>query len=170
MILEERQGLLPATTMTEPRSPVSVGNPPEQLTNGAADRSLTSVKRIIQSPTILVVDDAIALRRTLALSLEKEGFRVVQARDGQEAIDRLQQSTTPIELIVCDIEMPNMNGFEFLSYRRQDANLSKIPVVMLTSRSNEKHSWLAMQLGATEYFTKPYLEQKFLSRLKEILA
>ncbi|MEB3355668.1 MAG: hybrid sensor histidine kinase/response regulator, partial [Synechococcales bacterium] len=125
--------------------------------------------RIAQAPTILVVDDAIALRRTLALSLEKSGFRVVQARDGQEAIDRLQQSTLPINLVVCDIEMPNMNGFEFLSYRRQDPLLAKIPVIMLTSRSNDKHRWLAMQLGANAYFTKPYLEQEFLSTLKNIL-
>ncbi|MGF1495347.1 MAG: response regulator [Elainellaceae cyanobacterium] len=129
-----------------------------------------SVPPIAQAPTILVVDDAIALRRTLALSLEKSGFRVVQARDGQEAIDRLQQSTLPINLVVCDIEMPNMNGFEFLSYRRQDALLAEIPVVMLTSRSNDKHRWLAVQLGANAYFTKPYLEQEFLSTLREILT
>ncbi|KAM3105676.1 response regulator, partial [Phormidesmis sp. 146-33] len=69
----------------------------------------------------------------------------------------------------CDIEMPNMNGFEFLNYRRQDAQLSLTPTVMLTSRSNEKHRRLAMQLGATAYFTKPYLEQEFLAALKNIL-
>lgn len=122
----------------------------------------------LQLPTILVVDDAVTLRRTLALSLERAGFRVLQARDGREAITQLQQSPA-VKLVVCDIEMPNMNGFEFLSYRRQDAELARIPVVMLTSRSNEKHRWLAMQLGATAYFTKPYLEQEFLSALQAIL-
>jgi chemotaxis family two-component system sensor histidine kinase/response regulator PixL len=121
-----------------------------------------------QTPTVLVVDDAASLRRPLALTLERAGFRVLQAQDGWEAIDQLRQNS-PIELVICDIEMPNMNGFEFLNYRRQDAQLSLTPTVMLTSRSNEKHRRLAMQLGAIAYFTKPYLEQEFLAALKNIL-
>jgi len=63
-----------------------------------------------------------------------------------------------------------MNGFEFLSYRRQEPQIAKIPIIMLTSRSNEKHRWLAMQLGATDYFTKPYLEQEFLAAIKTHLG
>lgn len=92
----------------------------------------------------------------------------MQARDGREALDQLQQRTS-IRLVVCDIEMPNMNGFEFLNHRRQDPQLSRIPVVVLTSRSNEKHRWLAMQLGATAYFTKPYLEQEFLQAIDSLI-
>jgi two-component system, chemotaxis family, sensor histidine kinase and response regulator PixL len=132
---------------------------------------VTKPKAVIQTakaPTVLVVDDAAALRRTLALSLERAGCRVLQARDGREAIEQLQQSAS-IDLVICDIEMPNMNGFEFLSQRRQDPQLIRIPVVMLTSRSNDKHRWLAMQLGATAYFTKPYLEQEFLGAIKHII-
>lgn len=121
-----------------------------------------------QVPTILVVDDAVTLRRTLALSLERSGFRVLQARDGREAIAQLQKNPF-VKLIVCDIEMPNMNGFEFLSHRRQDDQIAAIPVVMLTSRSNDKHHWLARQLGATAYFTKPFLEQEFLGEIRAIL-
>lgn len=131
-----------------------------------------TVNRAIQVPTILVVDDAITSRRTLALFLEREGFRVVQAQDGREAIDQFQYLTvqrSTVKLIVCDIEMPNMNGFEFLSHRRQDPQLAAVPAVILTSRSNDKHRWLAMQLGATAYFTKPYLEQEFLTALKALL-
>jgi len=124
--------------------------------------------KTMPSSTILVVDDAATLRRSLALSLERSGFRVMQARDGREALDQLQQRTS-IQLVVCDIEMPNMNGFEFLNHRRQDPQLSKIPVVILTSRSNEKHRWLAMQLGATAYFTKPYLEQEFLQAINSLI-
>jgi two-component system, chemotaxis family, sensor histidine kinase and response regulator PixL len=126
------------------------------------------VIKTVQTPTILVIDDAASLRRTLALTLKREGFRILQAQDGWEAIDQLQSSSS-IGLVICDIEMPNMNGFEFLNYRRQDPQLPNIPVVMLTSRANEKHRWLAMQLGATAYFTKPYLEQEFLAALKNIL-
>jgi chemotaxis family two-component system sensor histidine kinase/response regulator PixL len=130
--------------------------------------ALPTMLKAVQAPTILVVDDAVTLRRTLALSLERMGFRVLQARDGREAIAQLQKNPA-VKLVVCDVEMPNMNGFEFLSYRRQEPNLSSIPIVMLTSRSNEKHRWLALQLGATAYFTKPYLEQEFLAALEKIL-
>jgi chemotaxis family two-component system sensor histidine kinase/response regulator PixL len=65
--------------------------------------------------------------------------------------------------------MPNMNGFDFLNHRRQDSQLQNIPVVMLTSRSNDKHRRLAMHLGATAYFTKPYIEQQFLKSITELL-
>ncbi|MBD3886035.1 hybrid sensor histidine kinase/response regulator [Phormidium tenue FACHB-886] len=143
-------------------------SPAEQQTAAVMGASSASALREMQIPTLLVVDDAVALRRTLALSLERAGFRVLQARDGREAIAQLQKNSA-VKLVVCDIEMPNMNGFEFLTYRRQDPELAKIPVVMLTSRSNEKHRWLARQLGATDYFTKPYLEQEFLTAIGRIL-
>lgn len=121
-----------------------------------------------QATTVLVVDDAVTSRRMLALSLERAGYRILQARDGQEAIEQLQQNPL-VQLVVCDIEMPNMNGFEFLTQRRQDPQLAQIPTVMLTSRSNDKHRWLATQLGATDYFTKPYLEQEFLGAIARYL-
>jgi chemotaxis family two-component system sensor histidine kinase/response regulator PixL len=139
----------------------------------AKNDSLVSQTRVatktVKAPTVLVVDDAVAMRRTLALLLERAGYRVLQAPDGREAIEQLQQSAS-VNLVICDIEMPNMNGFEFLSSRRQEPQLLEIPVVMLTSRSNDKHRWLAMQLGATAYFTKPYLEQEFLAAIKQILG
>ncbi|HEY9598262.1 MAG TPA: hybrid sensor histidine kinase/response regulator, partial [Cyanophyceae cyanobacterium] len=137
--------------------------------NESSSNSTREPLRMLKAPTILVVDDAVALRRTLALTLERAGCRVLQAPDGREAIEVLQHSSS-VELVVCDVEMPNMNGFEFLGYRRQDPNLAAIPVVMLTSRSNDKHRWLAMQLGATAYFTKPYLEQEFVGAIKKILS
>ncbi|NEQ06091.1 MAG: hybrid sensor histidine kinase/response regulator, partial [Moorea sp. SIO4E2] len=119
-------------------------------------------------PTILIVDDSTGLRRTLAMSLQKAGYRVLQARDGQEALEQLRQSSK-VQMIICDIEMPNMNGFEFLGQRRQDPQLSKIPIAMLTSRSSEKHQRLAMHLGANAYFTKPYIEQYFIGKIKKII-
>ncbi|MBV8887285.1 MAG: hybrid sensor histidine kinase/response regulator, partial [Chroococcidiopsidaceae cyanobacterium CP_BM_RX_35] len=118
--------------------------------------------------TLLVVDDSITVRQTLVLTLQKAGYRVLQARDGREAIDQLQQNST-VGLVICDIEMPNMNGFEFLTYRRQDPLISEIPVVMLTSRSGDKHRRLAMFSGANGYFTKPYIEQEFLAAIKQLV-
>ncbi len=137
-----------------------------QKTPSSATRQPTSS---VKSPLILVVDDSIALRQTLALTLQKAGYRVVQARDGREAIEQLQKNST-IQLVVSDVEMPNMNGFEFLTQRRQDAELSKFPVIMLTSRSSDKHRQLAKHLGASAYFTKPYLEQEFLAGIKDIIS
>jgi two-component system, chemotaxis family, sensor histidine kinase and response regulator PixL len=119
-------------------------------------------------PTVLVVDDSTMMRQTLTLSLEKSGYRVFQARDGREALDQLQQQA--INLVICDIEMPGMNGFEFLTQRRQQPELMRIPVAMLTSRGGEKHRQLARTLGATAYFTKPYIEQQFLVSVQELLA
>ncbi|MDJ0844060.1 response regulator [Crocosphaera sp.] len=124
---------------------------------------------MVQNPTILVVDDSAALRRTLALTLQKSGYRVIQARDGREALDKLQQ-TTGVQLVICDVEMPNMNGFEFLGQRRRDPELMKIPVAMLTSRSSEKHRQLATHLGSSAYFTKPYIEQQFLETIKNMIV
>jgi chemotaxis family two-component system sensor histidine kinase/response regulator PixL len=122
-----------------------------------------------QPPTVLVVDDSAALRRTLALTLEKSGYRVIQAKDGQEALLTLGQ-TIGIQLVICDVEMPNLNGFEFLGQRRRNPDMMKIPVAMLTSRGSEKHRQLAMHLGASAYFTKPYIEQQFLMDIQKLLS
>lgn len=121
-----------------------------------------------QTSLILVVDDSAALRRTLALTLEKAGYRTVQARDGREALEQLQRSAG-IAMVICDVEMPNMNGFEFLGQRRRDPEMMKVPVAMLTSRSSDKHRQLAMTLGASAYFTKPYIEQQFLISVENII-
>jgi chemotaxis family two-component system sensor histidine kinase/response regulator PixL len=129
----------------------------------ATSNKATSVK------TIMVVDDSTALRRTMALTLEKQGYRVIQKKDGKEALDGFRQNPD-LNLIICDIEMPTMNGFEFLGMRRRDTALSKIPTFMLTSRSGGKHRNLAMQLGANGYFTKPYIEQEFIAEVKKILT
>jgi chemotaxis family two-component system sensor histidine kinase/response regulator PixL len=172
------QGSAATTTITSSNQQHVIAIGPSNAS--AANDNLSAVKAVPktrQAPTVLVVDDAVALRRTLALTLERAGCRVLQAKDGREALEQLQQTsdarrltTSSVDLVICDIEMPNMNGFEFLSQRRQDPQLLKIPVVMLTSRSNDKHRWLAMQLGATAYFTKPYLEQEFLGAIKHIIG
>ena len=129
----------------------------------------TAVPAAISVPTVLVVDDSITVRQTLVLTLQKADYKVLQARDGREGINQLQKNPN-IQLVISDVEMPNMNGFEFLSHRRTDPQISKIPVVMLTSRSSEKHRQLAMHLGAKHYFTKPYIEQEFLAAIKNILS
>ena len=137
--------------------------PASSVVSSPATRSLSS-----KIPTILVVDDSATQRQTLTFSLQRAGYQVLQAGDGREAIAMLERYPDT-NLVVCDIEMPNLNGFEFLRYRRQDQTLSQIPVVMLTSRSSEKHRKLCTHLGASHYFTKPYLEKDFISTLNTMI-
>jgi two-component system, chemotaxis family, sensor histidine kinase and response regulator PixL len=125
---------------------------------------------ILAGKSILVVDDSITTRQSLCLSLEKFGYQTFQAKDGQEALQLLRQKASEIKLVVCDVEMPNMNGFEFLNVYRQDQTISHIPVVMLTSRSNAKHRQFAAHLGAVDYFIKPYIEQDFMTSIEKIIA
>jgi two-component system, chemotaxis family, sensor histidine kinase and response regulator PixL len=125
---------------------------------------------LVSNATILAIDDSITTRQSLCLSLEKFGYRTLQAKDGQEALQILRQKATEIKLVVCDVEMPNMNGFEFLNVYRQDGEISHIPVVMLTSRSNAKHRQFATYLGAVDYFIKPYVEEDFMNAIGKIVG
>ena len=119
-------------------------------------------------PTVLIVDDSITVRELLSLSFNKAGYRVEQARDGQEAWDKLR-SGLPCDLVFCDIEMPRCDGLELLSRLQKDPDLQKLPIAMLTSRGADKHRQMAIQLGASGYFTKPYLEEALLEAASKML-
>ncbi|MEI6443550.1 MAG: hybrid sensor histidine kinase/response regulator [Nostocales cyanobacterium ELA583] len=121
-----------------------------------------------QKRIILIVDDSINVRRYLALTLEKGGYQVEQAKDGQEALEKLE-SGLQVQAVICDIEMPRVDGYSFLEKINNNTELRNIPVAMLTSRSSSKHRQLAMQLGAKAYFSKPYNEQELLRTLEEII-
>lgn len=140
----------------------STNNP--QITSG--NQAFSSVKK--SSKLVLVVDDAISLRQTISLTLQKYGYQVVQAQNGVEALEKLQHHPE-VDLVISDLEMPRMNGFELLSNIRQSTNLANIPLVVLTSRSAQKHRQLAEALGANAYLTKPYLEHEFLSMVQEFV-
>ncbi|MFP5273300.1 response regulator [Coleofasciculus sp.] len=117
---------------------------------------------------VLVVDDSMTVRQTLTFTLQKAGYQILQAKDGYEAIEKLQNHRQ-IQLVICDIEMPRMNGFEFLKYRQQEPELSLIPVVILTSRNSEKHRLIANELGATDYITKPFIEPQLLETVQKLI-
>jgi chemosensory pili system protein ChpA (sensor histidine kinase/response regulator) len=121
-----------------------------------------------QKGTILIVDDSINVRRFLALTLEKGGYLVEQAKDGQDALEKLQ-SGLKVQAVICDIEMPRIDGYGFLGRVKSNNEFKNIPVAMLTSRSSDKHRQLAMQLGARAYFSKPYNEQELLRTMEEII-
>jgi chemotaxis protein histidine kinase CheA/ActR/RegA family two-component response regulator len=119
-------------------------------------------------PTVLIVDDSITVRELLSLTFNKAGYRVEQARDGQEAWDKLR-SGLPCDIVFCDIEMPRCDGLELLSRIQKDPSLSNLPIAMLTSRGADKHRQMAIQLGASGYFTKPYLEEALLEAASRML-
>ncbi len=118
--------------------------------------------------TILVVDDSINVRRYLTLTLEKAGYQVEQAKDGQDAVDKLL-SGLAVDGVICDIEMPRLDGYGVLEELKTKPAFQSLPIAMLTSRSNDKHRKLAMNLGAAAYFSKPYNEQELLQTLYTIL-
>lgn len=132
------------------------------------DENKISAASAKQKGTILIVDDSINVRRFLALTLEKGGYQVEQAKDGQDALEKLH-SGLRVEAVICDIEMPRLDGYGFLGKVNSDVDTKNIPVAMLTSRSSNKHRQLAMQLGARAYFSKPYNEQELLQTLEEII-
>jgi chemotaxis protein histidine kinase CheA/ActR/RegA family two-component response regulator len=119
-------------------------------------------------PTVLIVDDSITVRELLSLTFNKAGYRVEQARDGQEAWDKLR-SGLPCDIVFCDIEMPRCDGLELLSRIQKDSSLNHLPIAMLTSRGADKHRQMAIQLGASGYFTKPYLEEALLEAAVRML-
>jgi chemosensory pili system protein ChpA (sensor histidine kinase/response regulator) len=118
---------------------------------------------------VLIVDDSITVRELLSLSFSKAGYRVEQARDGQEAWEKLRGGL-PCDIVFCDIEMPRMNGLELLYNLQKDPRLASIPVALLTSRGAERHRQVAATLGASGYFTKPYTERDLLSAAERMIA
>jgi two-component system, chemotaxis family, sensor histidine kinase and response regulator PixL len=102
------------------------------------------------------------------LSLEKAGYYVEQAKDGQEAVDRLLGGLR-VQAVVCDVEMPRLDGYGVLGEIKGKLEFAALPIVMLTSRTNEKHRRLAINLGASDYFSKPYSEVDLLDRLAALI-
>jgi len=119
--------------------------------------------------TILIVDDSVNVRRYLAGILEGNGYRVEEAKDGQEAVDKLAGGLQ-VQAVICDVEMPRLDGYGVLSEIKSDPQFEQLPIAMLTSRSNDKHRKLAMKLGAAAYFSKPFNEQEMLQTLSSLIV
>jgi CheY-like chemotaxis protein len=120
------------------------------------------------SPAVLIIDDSRVVRRMLMHTLQGAGYQVLQAEDGQAAITHLQQNPD-IRLAICDIEMSNLNGFEFLRYRIQEKQWQHIPVLMLSSHTSDEYRQLAQKLGAAGYLTIPYDPKILLATVQDLL-
>jgi chemosensory pili system protein ChpA (sensor histidine kinase/response regulator) len=113
--------------------------------------------------TVMVVDDSLTVRRVTQRLLAREGYQVVLAKDGIDALEQLQTVTPDVMLV--DIEMPRMDGFDLTRNVRGDARTAGIPIVMITSRTADKHKNYAYELGVNEYFGKPYREDDLLEAI-----
>jgi chemosensory pili system protein ChpA (sensor histidine kinase/response regulator) len=118
-------------------------------------------------PTALVVDDSITVRRVTERFLQRHGMRVLTAKDGLDAIS-VMQDTKP-DVILLDIEMPRMDGYEFASHVRNDERYSDVPIIMITSRVGDKHRARAIELGVNDYLGKPYQDAQLLDAIQRQL-
>ena len=119
-------------------------------------------------PLIMIVDDSITIRKVTQRVLERNGYEVVTARDGVDSLTQLEERTP--DLVLTDIEMPRMDGYELASHIRNVPRLHAIPIAMITSRSGEKHRKRALDMGVDRYLGKPYQEQDLLGIIQELLA
>lgn len=128
----------------------------------------TAAGEAAELPLILVVDDSLTIRRVTSRLLERAGYRVAIARDGIEALERMDEHIP--DLVLLDIEMPRMDGYELATNMRNDSRLKHVPIVMITSRTGEKHRARALSIGVNEYLGKPWQEEKLLRTIHEQVA
>ena len=129
--------------------------------SSSVDEPVASVVEAPQPPLVLVVDDSLTVRRVTQRLLAREGYRVVLAKDGLDALDKLGEELPAV--VLSDIEMPRMDGFDLVRNIRSDARLAGLPVIMITSRIAQKHRDYAAELGVNHYLGKPYSEDELLS-------
>jgi chemosensory pili system protein ChpA (sensor histidine kinase/response regulator) len=119
-------------------------------------------------PLVMVVDDSLTVRKITGRLLAREGYDVTTAKDGLDALQLIGERTP--DIILLDIEMPRMDGFEFAKTIKADSNLAHIPIIMITSRTAEKHRNRAKELGVDAYLGKPFQEEELLRNMRELLA
>jgi chemosensory pili system protein ChpA (sensor histidine kinase/response regulator) len=119
------------------------------------------------APLIMVVDDSLTVRKITSRLLAKEGYQVVTAKDGVDALQQMQEALPDVMLV--DIEMPRMDGFELTKNVRGDAQTVHIPIIMITSRTADKHRNYARELGVNAYLGKPFQEEELLGHIAGLI-
>ena len=137
------------------------------IAEAAASRSALEQQNTQSGRLIMVVDDSVTMRRVAERLLQRNGYRVVTAKDGLDAISLLQTETPAA--ILLDIEMPRADGFEVAGFVRGNERISQTPIIMITSRSGDKHRTRAASLGVDRYLIKPYQEDHLLHELRALL-
>jgi len=130
------------------------------------DHPRAPVAPVSMQPLVMIVDDSLTVRKITSRLLQREGFAVTTAKDGVDALQALSEQRP--DVILLDIEMPRMDGFEFTKTIKGDARFSNIPIIMITSRTAEKHRNRAAELGVDLYLGKPYQEEELMRHLREM--
>ena len=149
----------------------ALGAQAQWLTPGAAAAVVVpevAEPAVAQTPSVLVVDDSLTVRKVTQRLLAREGYRVVLAKDGLEALECLAREVPAV--VLSDIEMPRMDGFDLARNIRADAKLAHLPIIMITSRIAQKHREYAIQLGVNHYLGKPYSEEELLALVARYAA
>jgi len=126
------------------------------------------VEAVRSIPLVMVVDDSLTVRKITTRLLERAGYLVVTAKDGVDALEQLTEISPSVMLL--DIEMPRMDGFELAKRLRQDSKTKGLPIIMITSRTAEKHRNYALELGVNEYLGKPYHEEELLQHIARFVS
>ena len=155
------------------RVAISEGSLISQDAETAAEKALTQETSKVdhaadEATYVLVVDDSVTVRKVTSRILKRQGYRVATAKDGIEALKAMQEEIPAVMLL--DIEMPRMDGFEVATRVRASETLKNIPILMITSRTGDKHRQRAMELGVDRYMGKPYQEDELLGTINELLA
>jgi chemosensory pili system protein ChpA (sensor histidine kinase/response regulator) len=144
-----------------------------EMLRGGTTLAMSQVEELIQQPlhaevvTVMVVDDSITVRKVTSRLLERNDMNVITAKDGVDAVSKLQENIPDIMLL--DIEMPRMDGFELATHVRNEARLRDIPIIMITSRTGDKHRQRAMQIGVNRYLGKPFQEAELMENIRALL-
>jgi chemosensory pili system protein ChpA (sensor histidine kinase/response regulator) len=143
------------------------------LLRAGASTTMMQVEEMLHQPartqglTVMVVDDSITVRKVTTRLLERNDMNVIAAKDGVDAVSKLQEHIPDIMLL--DIEMPRMDGFELATHVRNEPRLRDIPIIMITSRTGDKHRQRAMQIGVNRYLGKPFQETDLLENIQALL-
>ncbi len=141
---------------------------PRTAVERTAPAQAAEVSAALQAPLVLVVDDSLTVRKITTRLLAREGFRVDSAKDGVDALEKMHDLIPDVVLL--DVEMPRMDGFELARVMRSDTRLKSVPIIMITSRTADKHRNHAMEIGVNVYLGKPYQEQQLLDSIAEKLG
>jgi chemosensory pili system protein ChpA (sensor histidine kinase/response regulator) len=136
---------------------------PRTAVERTAPAEAVEVSAALQPPLVLVVDDSLTVRKITTRLLTREGFRVDSAKDGVDALEKMHDLIPDVVLL--DVEMPRMDGFELARVMRNDKRLKSVPIIMITSRTADKHRNHAMEIGVNVYLGKPYQEQQLLDSI-----
>lgn len=140
----------------------------EEAATAAPKLPETPVAPKRDTPLVMVTDDSVTVRKVTTRLLERNGYEVVTAKDGIDAIAKLEDVRPDVMLL--DIEMPRMDGFEVATHVRHDSRLKDVPIIMITSRTGEKHRDRAFDIGVNCYMGKPFQENELLSTIRELLG